>query len=126
MARAECRGLNVSARLTSRVRSELLAEVPRQPPRWCGNHVPGSLLKRVEIVERIDIAQPAGVDQAHVNVAYLRTAHRLVEEGAFAMDDRALESLLTEVVIEGRADLAQEQGELAPMFGQVVQRLAQG
>jgi hypothetical protein len=42
------------------------------------------------------------------------------------MDDRALESLLTEVVIEGRADLAQEQGELAPMFGQVVQRLAQG
>ena len=30
-----------------------------------------SLLQRVQILERVDIAQPAGVDQAHVDVADL-------------------------------------------------------
>src|SRR5207253_1924512 len=122
---AQRRGLNFSSRLNSRITGELLAEVPRQPLRRRADHLLSSLLKRVEIVERVDIAQPAGVDQAHVDVADLRPPEGLVEEGAFAMNDRALEDLFTQIVVEGRADLAQEQRELAPVLCQVVQRLAQ-
>ena len=111
MARVGRGGLNLSARRGSRATGELLAEVPRQPPRRRVDHLLSSPMKRVQIVERIDIAQPAGVDQAHVNVADLRPPCRLVEERPFAMQDRALEDLFTQIVIEGRAALAQEQRE---------------
>ena len=73
-------GLSFSSRRSSRTTGELLAEVPRQPPRRGVDHLLSALLKRVQIVERVDTAQPAGVDQTHVDVADLRAAHRFVEQ----------------------------------------------
>ena len=73
-------GLSFSSPRSSRTTGELLAEVPRQPPHRGVDHLLSALLKRVQIVERVDIAQPAGLDQTHVDVADLRAAHRFVEQ----------------------------------------------
>ena len=48
-----------------------------------------------EIVERIDLAKLARVDQAHVEIAHAGVVLRLEEEGVFAMQDCLFERLST-------------------------------
>ena len=52
-----------------------------------------------QVVERAGSAQLAGVDQAHKQVADMRAAAGLVEQGILAMQDRTLQRLLTDVVV---------------------------
>ncbi len=74
---------------------ELLPVAPRQPVgRRLGDAKVMTLQLR-QIVERVDPGMIAGVDQAHIEVANLRSAQGLIEERVLAMSDRLLDELFT-------------------------------
>jgi hypothetical protein len=54
--------------------------------------------QRSQIVERIDFIQFTGVDQAHEEIAYPRSVHRLVEERILAMQDSFLQHSFGDVM----------------------------
>jgi len=72
--------------------------------------VPGHPLRRVyghfrrmpeqlrQVVERIDLIQFAGVDQAHEEVAHARSGHRFVEERILTMQDGFLQHSFGDVM----------------------------
>jgi len=62
-----------------------------------------------QVVERIDLIQFAGVDQAHEEIAHLSPVHRLIEECIPASKNRFLQGTLGNVVIEWGALLPQKQ-----------------
>src|SRR5580704_9563740 len=61
-----------------------------------------------QIVERIDLIQFAGVNQAHEEVAHPRSVHRLIEQRILSMKNRFLQSALNYVVIQRGTLLPQE------------------
>src|SRR5580658_10255414 len=67
-----------------------------------------------QIIERVDLIQLAGVDQAHEEIARPRSIHRLVEERILTMEDGFLQHSFGNVVVEGRPCLPQEQCQCAP------------
>ena len=99
--------------------------------------VPGHPLRRVyghfrrmpeqlrQVVERIDLIQFAGVDQAHEEVAHARSVHCFVEERILTMQDGFLQHSFGDVVVEWRARLSQEQCQFRPVPEQVRDCLAQ-
>jgi hypothetical protein len=56
-------------------------------------------LQRLQVLEWVDLAQGAGVDEAHVNVACLGPVGGLVEEGVLSMSNRPLEGAFDDIVI---------------------------
>jgi hypothetical protein len=72
--------------------------------------VPGHPLRRVyghlrripeqlrQVVERIDLIQFAGVDQAHEEIAHTRSVHRLIEERILAMQNSLLQCSFDDVM----------------------------
>jgi hypothetical protein len=78
-----------------------------------------------EVLERILGMQFGGVDQRHVDVADPRAALAAIEQRVVAMANGHLERSLTNVVLEGRARYAKEQGQLVPALEQVLERIAE-
>jgi hypothetical protein len=78
-----------------------------------------------QVVEGIDSAQQAGLDQTHVEVAHEGPAPGLVEERILAVEDRFFQGLFANVVVQRRSRLAKEEGELFPVFEHVAEGLAQ-
>ena len=97
------------------VLGQLLAVIPGHPRGRIGRQLGGVALQLAEIVESIGASQFAGVDQAHEQVAYLRTVQRAIEQGVFAMQHGALERAFTDVVVQGRTRLAQKGGQSFPV-----------
>jgi len=67
------------------------------------------------VVERVDIAQPTGVDQAHEQVARLSAVQSLVKLCVFSMKHSTFQSLLADVVIKRRSRMPQESGQSFPV-----------
>src|SRR5579859_3612677 len=62
-----------------------LAVVPRHPFRGLGRQVLWMALQLDQIVEGVGSIQPAGVNQAHKQVTYLRPVQRSIEQCIFPM-----------------------------------------
>jgi hypothetical protein len=73
----------------------------------------------------IDIVELAGVDQAHEQVPQPSAVLGFVAQRVFPVEDRHLQGPLADIVIQGRAGLAQEQGQGRPVVEHVVDGLAQ-
>lgn len=101
-------------------------EIPGQPQRGARHHIFGVNLQSLQIQKRVNVAQFTGVDQAHVDITCLSTIKRFVEHRIFAVKNRSFEGAFTNVVVQGRACLAQEQRQRIPMHDHVAQRLAHG
>lgn len=54
-----------------------------------------------EVVERIGSIQLAGVNQAHEQIAGMRSAQCLVKQRVSAIEDRFLQSAFDQIVIDG-------------------------
>ena len=61
------------------------AIVPRHPFRRPGGQFLGMALQLDQVVERVDAAQLAGVDQAHEQITDLRPVQGAVEQGVLSM-----------------------------------------
>ena len=61
-----------------------------------------------DIVEGIGAVESACVDEAHEGVADARSGVRLVEERVFPVEDRFLQSSLSDVVVQRSAGLSEE------------------
>ena len=68
-----------------------------------------------QVVERVDLVQFAGVDQAHEEIAHPCTVHRFIEERILAMQNSLLQCSFDDVVVERGALLSQEQGQFRPV-----------
>jgi hypothetical protein len=64
---------------------ESLAKVPWHPLRGAQGEFPGMALQLDQVVERVDAAQLAGVDQAHEQITDLRPVQGAVEQGVLSM-----------------------------------------
>ena len=60
-----------------------LVVIPREPVYWLQLDGLGVALERPEGIERVDLVEGAGVDQAHVDVPDLRAAKGFVAQGVF-------------------------------------------
>src|SRR5271170_198069 len=65
--------------------------VPWHPLRRVYGHFRRMPEQLRQVVERIGLIQLAGVDQAHVEIAYARSVHRLMEERILAMQNSLLQ-----------------------------------
>jgi hypothetical protein len=52
-----------------------------------------------QVVERVDVVQFAGVDQAHEQIPHAGAIFRLVEVGILAMQNRLFQSLFTYIIV---------------------------
>ena len=59
---------------------ESLAKVPWHPLRGAQGEFPGMALQLDQVVERVDAAQLAGVDQAHEQIADLGAVQRAIKQ----------------------------------------------
>ena len=71
-----------------------------------------------QVVERVRPGELRGRDQAHEQVAHRGAVLRLVEEGIFPVQDRALEHPLHHVGVERRPGLPQEERQPVPALRQ--------
>ena len=69
--------------------------VPGHPLRRTPRQFAGVLLQLGEIVEWVGVTELAGMDQTHVQIAYLGAVQRLVKQRVLAMQNRFLERPLT-------------------------------
>ena len=60
------------------------------------------VLQGHEIIERVDLVELAGVDQAHVDVAHPGTHQGFIGERVFPVEDGRLEPPLQDVVVQRR------------------------
>ena len=74
--------------------------IPGHPGLRLRRQLSGVPLQGREVIEWIDPAQLAGVDQAHEHVADMSPAGSLVEQGVLAMENRLLQRLLANIVIQ--------------------------
>ena len=93
----------------ARARDGLL-KIPREPHLWGFRHGGGVLLEGHKIVERVYTVQFAGVDEAHVNIAYSGPVQRFKAQGVFSMEYRHFESTFCDVVIQRGARHRKEPG----------------
>jgi hypothetical protein len=90
--RAEAGGSPAGGRLDG------LPVIPRQPSGRVFGRLGSVSLEGHQVVERIDPIQLAGVDEAHENVADVRSVERLEAQGIFPMKDGHLQSALDDVM----------------------------
>ncbi len=76
-------------------------------------------LKSRQVMERVDAVEGASVNETHEQITDVGSVFGLKEEGVFAMQDRPLENLLAEVVVQGGSRNSQKQGQRLPVFEHV-------
>ena len=89
--------------------------IPWHPLRRTHSQFRGMPEQLRQVVERVDLVQFAGVDQAHEEIAHPRPVHRLIEERVLTVQDRFLQCPLDDIVIERRALLPQKQRQFRPV-----------
>ena len=72
--------------------------VPGHPLRRIPRQFAGVPLQLGEIVEWVGVTELAGMDQTHVQIAYLGAVQRLVKQRVLAMQNRFLERSLTQIM----------------------------
>jgi hypothetical protein len=85
----------------------------------------GVLLQFGEILEGVGLAKFAGVDQTHEQVSRAGSILGLVEIGVFAMQDRFLQGMFTNIVVERCSGVPEEEAQRLPVPEHVGDRLAQ-
>ena len=70
------------------------------------------LLQLSQIDEDVHAGQAAGMDHAHEDIADIGTVLGLVEEAILAVEDGEFQGALDDIVVEGRAGGAQEEGRV--------------
>ena len=83
------------------------------------------LLQFGEILEGVDLVQLAGVDQTHEQVSHAGPILGLVEAGVLAMQDRLLQGLFANIVVERCSGVPEEEGQRIAMLEHVGGCLAQ-
>ncbi len=83
-------------------------------------------LKVRQVVERINALEFAGVDQAEVEIADHGTVQSFIEETVLAQKYGFLQDSFAQIIIERRADLAEEERQRFPVFLQVSHGRAEG
>lgn len=83
-------------------------------------------LKIGDIVERVDIVELAGMDQAHEQITNVSSMLCFVKQGVFPMHDSPFEYLLTQIVIQRSAGNLQKHGQLSPVLDHVRTCFANG
>lgn len=78
-----------------------------------------------QVVERVGVAQLAGVNQTHEQVAHLRPVQRPIKQGVLPMQNRPLQRSFTKVVVQRGAGLPQKQCQRLPVPEQIRERLPQ-
>jgi hypothetical protein len=87
---------------------------PGHPLGGSGGHLLAAAQERDQVIERLDVVEFGGVDQAHEDVADVRTVERLVEERVLSAKDGLLQqSPFATVVVS--AGLAKEERQLLPV-----------
>ena len=104
---------------------ERLPVIPREPSGRMLRCLLGVAHQGVEIVQGVGGAEPTGVDQAHEQVAQPGAVLRLVAERVFPVEDGHLQGAFADIIIQGRARLAEEQGERFPVLDHIMEGLAQ-
>ena len=89
-----------------------LAVVPGHPVR--GRLLQLPTLQLGEVVERIDVVEFAGVNQAHEQVSHLRSIPVLVKQRVLAMQDRFLQCPLHQIIVQRCSRFPQKQREFLP------------
>src|ERR1039458_3479792 len=102
-----------------------LAVVPGHPVRGRLLQLPSMALQLGEIVERIDVVEFAGVNQAHEQVSHLRPISVLVKQRVLAMQDRFLQCPLHQIIVQRCSRLPQKQREFLPVIEHIRDRLTQ-
>src|ERR1039458_3433551 len=102
-----------------------LAIVPGHPVRRRLLQLPSMTLQLGEVVERIDVVEFAGVNQAHEQVSHLRSIPVLVKQRVLAMQDRFLQCPLHQIIVQRCSRFPQKQRELLPVIEQIRDRLTQ-
>ena len=64
---------------------DVISVVPRHPAIGAFHHLESMELQLVQIIERIDVVQLAGMNQAHIDIADAGTVASLVEERILAI-----------------------------------------
>ena len=108
------------------VRGKLVAIVPRHPVIRMFSEVRRIQLQLIQVVERICTVELASINQAHKDVTDVGAIVSLVEHGILAVKDGLLECPFTNIVVQRRARLTQEQRHRLPTLEQVVDRLSHG
>ena len=102
------------------------AVVPGHPELGAGRERVGVPLQLRQVVERVDLIQLTGVDQAHEQVADAGPVLRLVKQSIFAMQDGLLQCPLAHIVIQRGAGLTHEQRQRLPVPKHVADGAAEG
>src|SRR4051812_44423987 len=79
---------------------ECMAIVPGHPARGLARSLPGVPLQFRQVLERVDPAEFARVNETHEQIADFGPVQRAIEQGIFAMQHRSLQRPFTKVVIE--------------------------
>jgi hypothetical protein len=58
-------------------------------------------LQFCQVVKWVRTAQFRRMNETHVQITYLSTIHRFIEEGVFSMQNRFLQCPLDQVVVQG-------------------------
>ncbi len=85
----------------------------------------GAALEGAEVIQWIGSAEATGMDKAHEHIAQPGAVLRFVSQGVFAVQDGHFEAPLADVIVQGRASKAHEQGQGFPMIAHVVEGLTQ-
>src|SRR5271155_5579159 len=83
---------------TRRMSGERGLIVPRHPSRGVRSEFGGMALQGDQILERSDVIEFGGVDQAHEHVTDVGAGEGSIEQGIFPMQDRLLQRALRGVV----------------------------
>ena len=73
--------------------------IPRQPVPGIFEDLGSIFLQGRQVIERVDLLQVAGVDQAHEHIADEGAVLSFVEEGVFSVENRLLQNPLTKIII---------------------------
>ena len=104
---------------------ERLAVIPGQKAFGMSRDFGGVTEQFAQVIERVDLVQFAGVDQAHKHVADASAVRGFVEQRILPMYDRLLQRPLANIVVQRRAGLTQKQRQLLPVLEQIIHRPAQ-
>jgi hypothetical protein len=67
-------------------------------------------LESGQVVKGIDAVESTGMDEAHEEIPHPSSILSLVTEGVFSMQDGHLQGPFADVIVQGSAGMAKEQG----------------
>ena len=84
--------------------------IPREPSPGVCFHPAGMALESGQVIKGIDAVESAGMDEAHEEVPHPGSVLSFVTEGVFPVQDGHLQGPFADVIVQGSAGVAKEQG----------------